>query len=299
MNEMIPSNVMKYFNENPNIGRYELSKLANITESDARFYCKLFKNKKTDVKIVKKGIAAWDLHYPYHSEESFSCLLQVIEYFKPDIFILGGDNMDFDMISAYNYRKPKLLENRRIGKEYAHFYNDILQSLNTLLSPNCDKYFMYGNHEERVDRLVEAEPKLEGLVEITKNINLDSWKILKYKEVLTIGHMNFIHGLYWNKYHAHKTVTIYEKNIFYGHVHSPQSFTTVSPIDSLPKQGVSVGCMCEVNPEYRKDEPNHWVNQFLIFYLLSDGTFRYETPTIIHGRTIVNGKLFDGNRVEQ
>jgi hypothetical protein len=28
---------------------------------------------------------------------------------------------------------------------------------------------------------------------------------------------------------------------------------------------------------------------------MSDGTFRYDTPTIIYGRTIVNGKLYDGN----
>jgi hypothetical protein len=70
----------------------------------------------------------------------------------------------------------------------------------------------------------------------------------------------------------------------------------VSPVDSLPKQAVSVGCLCKRNPEWAEDEPNHWINQFLIFYILSDGTFRYELPTIMFGKCIVNGKLYDGNK---
>ena len=293
--ERIPSHILGFFVDNPRIGRDMLAKKAGISNQEARFYCKLFKIQHTDVKIKDVGVAIWDLHHPFYSKPCFNCLLQVIEDIKPSIFIMGGDNMDFNTISTYNRNKPKLVEGSRIGKDYKNFASDILIPLNNVLSYGCDKYFLYGNHEERIDRLIEAEPKLEGLIEIENNLDLSGWTIKKYKDVLKLGHMHFSHGLYWNKYHAYKTVTIYQKNIFYGHVHNPQSYTSISPIDSLPKQGVSVGCMCSLNPEYRKDEPNHWVNQFMVFYIMSDGTFRYDTPTVIYGRTIVNGKLYDGN----
>lgn len=294
-NDNIPSDVLGFFIEKPNIGRYELSKKANISESEARFYCKLFKTKQENVRVKDVGIAAWDIHHPYHSESCFNCLLKVISDLKPSIFILGGDNMDFNTISSFNKKKPKLIEGSRISKDYKHFERDIMKPLESILSEKCKKYFMMGNHEERVSWLIEGEPKLEGLVEVENNVDLSKWEIIKYKQILRLDSMHFIHGLYWNKYHAHKTATIYQKNIFYGHVHNPQIYTTINPIDSLPKQGVSVGCMCDLNPEYKKDEPNRWVNQFLIFYLLTDGTFRYNIATVIYGRTVVNGVLHDGN----
>jgi len=293
--DRIPSHILGFFVDNPRIGRNELSKKAGISNQEARFYCKLFKTRHSRVHIVDTGIAVWDFHHPYHSKSCLTCLLKVIKDIKPNIFILGGDNMDFNSISLYNIKKPKLVENCRIAKDFKLFDVDILQPLNKVLSSKCKKYFIFGNHEERICRLIEAEPKLEGLIEIENNLDLSGWVVKGYKDVVKLGHMHFMHGIYWNKYHAHKSVDIYQKNIFYGHVHNPQIYTSISPIDSLPKQGVSVGCMCSLNPEYRKDEPNHWVNQFMVFYLLSDDTFRYDIATIIYGRTVVNGKLYDGN----
>lgn len=294
MNEILPEHIMAFFVEKPSIGRLALAKKAGISEQEARFYCKLFKDKQTNARIVDVGIGAWDIHHPYHDDKCISCLFQVIKDIKPSIFILGGDNMDFNTISHYNRNKPKLLENSRISKDYKRFYGDILFPLNELLGDDCKKYFFKGNHEERVLRLIEAEPKLEGLVEVENNLDLSDWVVKEYKDVLTLGHMNFMHGLYYNKYHSNKTVQIYQKNIFYGHVHDQQIYTSISPIDSLPKQGVGIGCLCNRNAEYKKDEPNHWINQFLLFYLLSDGTFRYNIITILHGKCIVNGKLYEG-----
>jgi len=296
MNEnIIPDNIKSYFIAKPNIGRYELSKQSGISESEARFYCKLFKKEQKDVYIMDVGIAAWDIHHPYHDDRCISCLFQVIKDIKPSIFILGGDNMDFNTISYYNRHKPKLVEGSRIGRDYKRFYGDILFPLNEILGEDCEKYFMFGNHEERIDRLIESQPNLEGLIEVEKNLPLEDWIVKKYKDIITFGHMNFSHGLYWNKYHSNKTVQIYQKNIFYGHVHTHQVYTSISPINCLPKQAVSVGCLCNRNAEYKKEEPNHWVNQFLIFYLLSDGSFRYNVVTILNGRCVVDGKLYDGN----
>lgn len=295
MSDLIPKTIMKYFHENPKIGRLELQRKAGISDFDARFYCRVFKTRQANVKIKDVGIAAYDIHHPYHSEECISCLFQVIKDINPTIFIMAGDNMDMDTISAYNIKKPKLVEDKRISKDYEGFEKDILTPLNNILLEKCKKFFLMGNHEERVERLIESQPKLEGLVEPIKHLNLNGWTVKDYKEVLQIDHMCFAHGIYYNKYHTEKNVRIYQKNIFTGHAHTSQVYTSVSPVDSMPKQGVSVGCLCNRNPHYAEDKPNHWVNQFLLFYLLTDGTFRYELITIIFGRCVVNGKLYDGN----
>jgi hypothetical protein len=297
MNEnLIPSDVMKHFVNNPKIGRKELMKKAGISESNARFYCKAFKEKKKNLKIKDSGIVVWDLHYPEIYKEGWNCVLKVISDFKPTIFIFGGDQLDLAMISVFNKKKPKLLENERISKTYKKFNKDIFLQLEALLPENCTKYWLDGNHEERVTKFIEGNPNMEGLIEIENHINFNSWIRKEYKEVLKIGHMHFSHGIWWNKYHAERNARAYQKNIFTGHAHTSQLYTSISPVDALPRQSVSVGCMCIVNPEYRKEEPNHWINQFLIFYILSDDTFRYEIITIMDGICIVNGKLYDGNK---
>lgn len=295
IDELIPDDVMEIFNKRPNIGRRELATIADISESDARFYCKLLKKRQTDVKIVDVGIAAYDIHHPVHNKAAISCLFQVIKDVKPSIFILGGDQLDMNTISTFNTKKPKLVENSRIQNDYKLFVKDIFQPLNDALPKNCKKVWLDGNHEERVDRLLDADPKLTGLIEIYNNIDLSNWTYKKYKEVYQVGHMHFTHGLYFNRYHAEKNVRIYQKNIISGHAHTFQVYTSVSPISSLPKQGISIGCLCDKNPDYRKNVPNRWINQFMVFYILSDGTFRYETPTILHGRMVFNGKLYSGN----
>lgn len=295
INELIPDVVLALFNENPNIGRRELATIADISESDARIYCKLLKKRQENVKIVDVGIVLADIHHPFHNKASISCAFQAIKNIKPSILILLGDQMDMNTISTFNKKKPKLVENSRIQKDYKLFIKEIFQPLNDILPKNCKKIWLDGNHEERVDRLLDADPKLTGLIEVENNIDLSNWTYKKYKEVYQIGHMHFTHGLYYNRYHAEKNVRIYQKNMITGHCHTFQVYTSVSPVNALPKQGISIGSLCDRNPFYKENEPNRWLNQIMVFYILSDGTFRYETPTILHGRMIFNGKIYDGN----
>lgn len=152
-----------------------------------------------------------------------------------------------------------------------------------------------GNHEYWVERLVDDNPQLEGLVEVENNLNLENWKIIPFNKTLTIGEINFIHGIWTNKYHAEKNVRVYNKNIFSGHIHTNQIFTVVSPINSLPRQGVSIGCLCNQNMAYMHEKPSAWMHQFMYWYELGDGSFRYYLVTILNGIAVINNKVYDGN----
>ena len=297
MKKLIPDSIIKYFQANPQIGRVDLAKAADISTQEARYYCRLYKDLHKDAaRTMKRGVALFDIHSPEYDKACMNIVFKFLKDFKPDYLVLGGDQMDFGCISHHNKGKYRLLENARLKRDYKFFQETILDKLDKVLKPSCSKYFMIGNHEYWLDRLVDDNPQLEGLVEIEANLDLTSYKIVPFNDVLTIGEMNFIHGIWTNKYHAEKNIRVYNKNVFSGHIHTNQIFTITSPINSLPRQGVSVGCLCNKNMDYMHDKPSAWIHQFMYWYELSDLTFRYYLVTIINGIAIINGKVYDGNK---
>lgn len=296
MSELIPNEIMQYFQANSNISRNDLAVAANISNQKARFYCQLYKELHKKVSCaIKRGVALWDIHSPEYDKACMNIVFHFIKDFKPNYLVLAGDQMDFGCISHHNKGKVRLTENARLKKDYREFQVDILDKLEENISKRCKRYFMIGNHEYWVERLVDDNPQLEGLVEVENNLDLSEYEIIPFNKVLSIGEINFIHGIWCNKYHAEKNIRIYNKNIFSGHIHTNQIFTVVSPINSLPRQGVSIGCLCNKNMDYMHEKPSAWIHQFMYWYELSDGTFRYYLVTIINGVAIINNKLYNGN----
>ena len=297
MRQIIPIKIEKILIDNPSIGRDRLARDNDISNQKARFYIQLFREMhKSKPKVIKRGVALFDIHYPYHDKASMSIVKQFIADFKPYHLIYGGDQLDLGCISHHNKGKVRLTENTRLKKDYKGFQEKILTPIEKVLPRDCKKYFMIGNHEYWVERLIDDNPQLEGLVEVEENLDLSKYSIIPFNESLTIGDMTFIHGIYCSKYFAEKTVGIYGTNVFCGHLHSNQVFTKISPLKTLPKSGVGVGCLCNKNPEYMKNKPNAWIHQFLYFYIYDDGSFTYYTPTIINGRVVINNKLYMGDK---
>jgi len=296
MSKLIPDLVMQHFQANPDISRDVLAQKAGISNQKARFYTTLYKELYKKVShVTKRGVALWDIHCPEHNKACMNIVYQFLKDFRPDYLVLGGDQMDFGCISHHNKGKVRLTENARLRKDYKEFQENILDKLEESVSNKCKKYFMIGNHEYWIERLVDDNPQLEGLVEVDRNLDLEDWEIVSFNKTLTIGEINFIHGIWCNKYHAEKNIRIYNKNIFSGHLHTSQTFTVVSPINSLPRQGVSIGCLCNKNMDYMHEKPSAWVHQFLYWYELPDSTFRYYIVTIINGVAVINNKLYNGN----
>jgi len=180
---LIPDNIEKIFYEHPNIGRDELARKADISNQRARFYRTLYKEiHKNKANIAKRGIALFDIHYPEHNKSCVNVAFKFMKDFKPDYLVLAGDQMDFGCISHFNKGKYRLLENKRLKKDYNGFQADILDKIEEIAPQNCKKYFMIGNHEYWVDRLVDDNAQLEGLVEVELNLNLTDYKIVPFNK---------------------------------------------------------------------------------------------------------------------
>lgn len=292
MDRIIPEYVYKYFKENPKIGRYELAKRARITEQDARHYCWIYKKMNERKKVVRKGVVLFDIHYPMHDQAAMAIVLKFIKDFKPSIFIFGGDQLDMGSISTFNKHKPLLTENKRLSREYDGFQAEVLDELEKILPAKCERFWLTGNHEQRIQWLIEAQPQWEGFIEPDRCLNLSKYKVLPFGETLHFGEMIIAHGKNYNLHHAKKNVMQYGSNIFTGHAHTSQIYTMNSPVHALPRQGVSVGCLCNQNPEYINGQPNSWIHQFLVFWIFEDGSFAYETPTILNNQAIICGKHY-------
>lgn len=104
---------------------------------------------------------------------------------KPDVLVIGGDWADMPSLSSYDVG-TKSFEGRRYRDDILAA-NDALQRLmapieremerikrRRLKRWNLRKIVTLGNHEHRIDRAIETDRKLEGLIS-TKDIFFEQW----------------------------------------------------------------------------------------------------------------------------
>jgi hypothetical protein len=241
---------------------------------------------------IQTGICVYDLHYPYHNKELWQNILKVAKELKPDFFIFGGDNLDMDAVNHWELDKgnKRAMEGKRLRKSYDTFQSEILDSLK--LPSYCRKIFMYGNHEEWIEKYIDKCPELEGFAEIERNLDLKEWEIIPYHHTVKVGKIHFHHGEYTGLHHANKMVNIYERNVVYGHLHSFQLHTKVTPIDGDAHTALCMPCACDINPGYMKDKPSAWVSGFGVFYLQPNGNFNIYPVISSKGHFVFNGKYY-------
>ena len=124
---------------------------------------------------------------------------------KPDIIVNLGDFWDMPSLSSYDIGK-KSFEGRR-------YINDVTFgnfAMAKLLEPLHDaqylarqqkkkvyqpkKYFLLGNHEQRIERAVDSDPKLEGTIGYD-DLYLDDWEVVPFLQPLNIQAVIFCHYL--------------------------------------------------------------------------------------------------------
>jgi predicted phosphodiesterase len=245
-------------------------------------------------EMIRKCVILPDVHLDSDKiPRPYGVAKQYIKETGADDIVLLGDFLDMSAISHWNETNLKSREGKRVTKEMerANLELDFLQQHSQQV------YYIFGNHEAWVDRYVEKNPELEGLLDLRALLNLKGRKIpvTDNNKFLKIGKMNFTHGLYTNKYHATKHVQTVGANVCYGHQHGFQVDTMVMHMQ-LPHAGYGLGCLCENNPEYLKGRPNNWTNQFgIMYYDTKSGQYNLNPVTIVNGKCIVDGKVYDGN----
>ncbi len=244
-------------------------------------------------KPLKRWIVLSDLQVPFHDPKSLKAVEAYMASHRWDGYLQVGDFLDFDAISSFNFGKPRLTENRRV-KNDIQIANDILDRHQKIVRKNNKKakfVLLEGNHEERIERFLDANPAFEGMLDVPKLLKLKdrdfkwvrSWS---RGEVYKIGKANFTHGLYTNKYHAHKMLDAEAHSIFYGHTHDVMCIPRSRRDKTDLQVGQSLGCLCNIEQAYMKGKPSNWQQAFGIFYFFPDGTYTYYVTRIINHRFV-------------
>lgn len=122
---------------------------------------------------------------------------------KPDVVIQIGDFADMPSLSSYDVGK-KSFEGRRYIKDI----DAAAKAMEALLGPikeynikakkNKEKLYKprlvltLGNHEQRIIRAVENDPKLEGLISVN-DLPYDEWEVVPFLKPIEIDGVFYSH----------------------------------------------------------------------------------------------------------
>jgi hypothetical protein len=122
---------------------------------------------------------------------------------KPDVIIHIGDHWDMPSLSSYDFGK-KSFEGRRYandiraGNEGFHLLNAPVEAERQRLRKNKEKqwnpskYFLFGNHEQRIERAVNNDAKLDGVLGYGDLDTLD-YERIPFLEPLLVEGIAFSH----------------------------------------------------------------------------------------------------------
>jgi predicted phosphodiesterase len=213
-----------------------------------------------------KIIAAGDFHFPFCNEKALVVFEKHLGREKWDHLVLGGDILDFSYLSKYSIGNLRSVEGKRIMKDYEEV-NKHLDRWDKLAG-KAKKHFIIGNHDLRVEKYINANPNLEGLIELETCLRLKErgYNIVRNYpagEVLKLDNILFIHGTYHNQFHAKKHLDSYDSSIIYFHTHTFQSFCKVRFDKKGYKIAQAVGALCDLEQEYMGKRPSAWINGFV------------------------------------
>jgi UDP-2,3-diacylglucosamine pyrophosphatase LpxH len=241
--------------------------------------------------LIQRAVILPDIHlteqepaYPYQLAKRF------IKDYKPDESIILGDFVHLESISHWIYDKKLLCENKRYKKEMsrANVELDFLQKHTKRV------VYLEGNHEQWVTFYIEQKPEVQGLMEIPHMMDLHKRGIdyLPINKLYKKGKIYFVHGVYTNKYHAHKHLTSYGCCLCYGHTHSAQTSQMNMKMQD-PIMAYGLGCLCDHEAAYRRGVPSNWINQFAVLESNTDcGNFNIYPINITKGQFIWNKRVY-------
>lgn len=254
------------------------------------------------MRDVQRALVLADLQFPQHNQKLLEVIVKkFIPRYRWDYLILLGDFMDMTAINHHAMESGNLreLEGRRLLKEYSGMAT-ILRDLRAAVGSKCRIIYFMGNHEEWASKFIDKYPTLEGMLEAERNLPFDELNIetVKPRGLFKFGKAWFIHGdihgtYSMPKWHAKNMLDIYHRNMVYGHHHTQQVYTSLSPAGiNETHTAHAIPALCDINPDWAQSKPNQWLNGFAV---VDASRKRFDVHTVVAVR---NGFIFEGKEYE-
>lgn len=206
--------------------------------------------------------------------EHLSWLGQYIVDKKPDVIVCAGDFADMPSLSSYDKGK-RSFEGRRYKTDIAA----ARQAMDLLLGPlkeynarqRATKHAQYrprlvltlGNHEQRIERAVECQAELEGLLSYG-DLPYEDWEVHDFLKPVVIDGVMYVHYLAnpmtGNPYAGTALNQLHKVQHSYcvGHKQTLDHATYFTPLGKQTT-GIIAGAFYQHDEEYKGYQGNaHW-----------------------------------------
>jgi len=200
---------------------------------------------------------------------------------KPDTVVVIGDWWDMPSLSTYESRGSKYFEGRRYRTDIESGIEALDAFMRPLLMYNDNRrrnkmrqyrprlIFTEGNHEHRINRAVNAEPKLEGVISTDDYIKELWWYGFEWYPFLEVVNVD---GIRYSHYHVNPhsvmgspisgSMDTMLKNVGYsftqGHTQTLK-YGVHYLSDGSVRQGLVAGAFYQHEEEYKGRQGNsHW-----------------------------------------
>lgn len=215
---------------------------------------------------------------------------------KPDTIVCLGDFADMPSLSSYDVGK-KSFEGRRYRDDVAVVHEGMKALLspiwehNTKAKKNKEKQYKprmvltLGNHCNRINRAVNNDPKLDGVLSIDDLKYAEfGWEVIPFLEVIVIDGVAYSH--YFVSGVAGRPVSTASaclakkhQSCVQGHQQGLQTHTAFRA-DGSPITAVIAGSFYEHDEDYMGPQGNkHW-RGFLVLHEVNDGSFDLMTVSL-------------------
>lgn len=207
---------------------------------------------------------------------------------EPDIVVHLGDHWDLPSLSSYDVGK-KSFEGRR----YVEDIKAGNEGMQRLLQPLREKQsgqrkngkklyrprmvFLFGNHEQRILRAVDNDPKLDGVLGY-HDLDLTDWEVHDFLEVVMINNIAFSHyfttGVLGRPCtSAQALLTKKHQSCIAGHQQGLQ-FATTNRADGTRLTACICGSSYEHDEEYLGPQGNkHFKGVLMLHEVTPEGSF--------------------------
>lgn len=216
-------------------------------------------------------------------DEDLAYLSRVGSYLaakRPDVIVCAGDFGDMPSLSSYD--KGKLsFEGRRYWKDVEAVHRGqeaLLMPIEMEAGYSPRKIMLGGNHEQRILRAVDEDPKLEGTMGL-ENLKYEEfgWETPEFLEPVKINDVMFAHyftsgvkGLPITS--AARLLSLKHMSCVAGHQQGKQ-IAYATRADGATITGMIVGSMYEHNEKYLGPQGNSGWRGLVMLHEVKDGSF--------------------------
>jgi len=226
-----------------------------------------------------------DVHCPYHDFGSVKVALESLKAPGITVLLLNGDIIDNYQLSKFpkDSSRPTFSQELACVRAFLQLVRDEF--------PKARLIYKFGNHEIRLRTYIQSKAaELEGVLELEKLLHLEEigYEVVKHERI-ALGKLNVLHGhelphgISAPVNPARGVFLKAKKSCIVGH-HHQTSHHSEGDIEGGRTGCWSVGCLCDLSPDYNYFGGLKWNHGFARVEVDSAGMFTVFNHSIIEGK---------------